>query len=450
MVKILTAFGGLILFSCMSLASTQAMAQETSNTEPPEQNPESVLTQLDEPGKTQLPILGRRFRIDYQIDQITLVFFREPGSAPVILIQPDGSKWYATKHPPENVTWHSQAEFDMITIDKPQPGPWQVSGRVLPESSAMVVSDVKFHPEPLQSPLYVDETVKVSGTLTNAGRPIETPNFRDVITLDVIFISSNNPDYDNFGVDPKRVGEFRDDGRDHDEAPGDGTFTGSFRLDVRAGEYRPTYRVSTPLLQRSEQQALVVVEPLPVQFEVAQAKTVDDDHQLLIHVDEERIEAATLVVNGKTLFPNADVEDWSLNTAGQEQPYQVPLPNYAFGRYVVELDVFATDIHGREFKAQPEAIEFIANEPPPPEPTAEEQAEQARLLAEAREAEAAREKEQQKQQLVWRLIIIIVINVVIIGAAIGAWWWLRRRKQKAANSEDQNQAEGSGKPSKDD
>jgi len=449
LVKILTGLAGGLLLAWTSTFTGYAWAQDAGASNPPEQDPEAVLTQLDEPGKTQLPILGRRFRIDYQIDQITLVFFRERGSAPVILIQPDGSKWYATKHPPENVTWHSQAEFDMITIDRPQPGPWQVSGRVLPESSAMVVSDVKFHPEPLQSPLYVDETVKVTGTLTNAGRPIKTPNFRDVITLDVIFISSNNPDYDNFGVDPERVGEFRDDGRDHDEAPGDGTFTGSFRLDVRAGEYRPTYRVSTPLLQRSEQQALVVVEPLPVRFEVEQAKTVDEDHQLLIHVDEARIEPSTLVVNGKTLFPNADVEDWSLNTAGQEQPYKVALPNFAFGRYVVEVDVFATDQHGREFKAQPEAIEFIANEPPPPEPTAAEKAEQERLLEEARAAELEREKEQQQQQLMWRLIIIVVINLLIIALAIGAWWWLRRRKQKPTEAEANAAGKGEKRTSDD-
>ncbi|SMQ66797.1 TIGR03503 family protein [Pseudidiomarina planktonica] len=429
MVAVLTRFSWLVVL--IGMMPAWAAAQTNFELPPPPEDPAEVLTMLDEPGKAKLPILGRRFRIDFQIDQITLVFFRELGSAPVVLIQPDGTKWYAAKHPRENVTWHSQAEFDMITIDKPQPGPWQVSGRVLPDSSAMVVTEVQFHPDPIPNPLYAGETLKVSGRLTNGGKPIEMPAFRDVIKLDVIFISSNNPEYDNFGVDPTRVGEFRDDGRDLDEVQGDGEFTGSFKLNVRPGEYRPTYRVSTPLLQRSVQQDLVIVKPLPVAIEVEKAKTVDGDHKLLLTPDTEVIKPGSLVVNGRTLYPNAESEEWSVNTA-QEAPYEVAIPSYAFGRYVITMDVFATDNNGREFIATAEAFEFIANEPPPPEPTAAERAERERLRVEAERAEQERLAEQQAQQMIWRVVIILLANILIIALAVGLWWWLRRRKAKSA------------------
>ena len=247
----------------------------------------------------------------------------------------------------------------------------------------------------------------------------------------MIFISSNNPEYDNFGVDPTRVGEFRDDGRDLDEVPADGEFTGSFKLNVRPGEYRPTYRVSTPLLQRSVQQDLVVVKPLPVTIEVEKAKTMDGDHKLLLTPDAEVIKPGSLVVNGRTLYPNAESEEWSLNTE-QEAPYEVAIPSYAFGRYVITMDVFATDNNGREFKATAEAFEFIANEPPPPEPTAAERAEQERLRGEAERAEQERLAEQQAQQMIWRVVIIVLANILIIALAVGLWWWLRRRKAKSA------------------
>lgn len=423
---------GVFISTFISLpASAQTPPSEPlSNQVTDGMDPQDVLTMLDEPGRTQLPITGRRFRIDYQVEQITLVFFREPGSSPVILIQPDGSKWYAARHPPENVTWHSQAEFDMITIDRPTPGPWQVAGRVLPDSSAMVVTEVTFHPEPLPSPLYRGELLKVEGTLTNGGKPIETPSFRDVISLEVIFISSNNPKYDNFGVDPVRAGEFRDDGRDLDEAPGDGRFTGSFRLNVRAGEYRPTYRVATPLLQRSLQQEPVVVENYPVTVEVRQAVYAEDDHQLLFSVNAEQLQLDTVIINGSTLFPNADIQSWTLDTSG-EPPYVLSFPNYAYGRYVTTIDFFGTDIHGREIRGSLVPVEFVANEPPPPPPTEAELAEQKRQLEAAQAAEAQRLQEEEEAAALFRLVLIVVINLAVVGLAIGVFWWLKRRQRKS-------------------
>ncbi|NQZ10752.1 MAG: hypothetical protein HRT35_26670, partial [Algicola sp.] len=37
----------------------------------------------------QLPLFDNRFRIDHEVKEITLLFFRRSGSPPVILVRPD-------------------------------------------------------------------------------------------------------------------------------------------------------------------------------------------------------------------------------------------------------------------------------------------------------------------------------------------------------------------------
>ena len=65
-------------------------------------------------------LLKNRFRIDYKVEQVTLLFFRDYGSAPVILVQPNGVKLYQD-HSETNVDieWYDDLSYDMIKINNP-------------------------------------------------------------------------------------------------------------------------------------------------------------------------------------------------------------------------------------------------------------------------------------------------------------------------------------------
>ena len=78
----------------------------------------------------EIPLLDNRFRIDHKVEKITLLFFRKPGSPAVILVKPDGSKYYAHHAmKDEQLEWFDESSYDLITIENPTPGPWQVIGR---------------------------------------------------------------------------------------------------------------------------------------------------------------------------------------------------------------------------------------------------------------------------------------------------------------------------------
>ena len=260
----------------------------------------SPLTELGDEYTNSIQLLQNRFRVDYNVKEITMVFFREYGSAPVVLVRPDGSKLFQGRVDEEKVQWYDADTFDMITIKDPVPGPWQAVGQVLPQSRVMVLSNVELHAEPLPNVLFAGEILKSTAYLTNNGKPIENKQFRDVVDLEIEFKSTNNPNYGNFGTNDQRIATFKDDGRGMDERPGDGVFTGQFNLKIPAGEWKPIFRVSTPMYTREQIGELIVLHENPVSIDVE----MDATHELAM---EEEF-GQTLITN----FPELTSPFWNM------------------------------------------------------------------------------------------------------------------------------------------
>jgi len=178
----------------------------------------------------QIPLLDNRFRIDEAVEEITLIFFRKKGSPSVVLVKPDGSKVYARTAKEQQMEWHDDKTFDLIKMKKPTPGPWQAVGEVLPESRIMVLTDIDLVVDPLPTDMMAGETLKVTARLTNNGQLINARDFRDVLQLDVLLISTQKEQYDNFNQTVLEFTSFRDDGKNYDERARDAIFTGEFKL----------------------------------------------------------------------------------------------------------------------------------------------------------------------------------------------------------------------------
>lgn len=413
---------GIIAAACWLIITSNAVAQQTSTSTSDDDQPMAL---IENSMDNLLPIEGQRFRIDNNVEEITLLFFRERNSSPLILIRPDGSKWYDSDYPVERVTWYTDPNFDMIKIDKPEPGPWQVAGRVDKNNKAVIVSDIRFVAETLPELLYEHEVIKVEGTLFNGDSPVSTSRFRETVLLDVLFVSSNNPDFDNFGAQPTRVAEFSDNGKGYDEEVGDGVFTGQFALHVVPGEYIPTYQLQTPLYERSFEDDKVVVERSPVEFTVETSEQRGDDNRLIVDIEPQLVRPNSIIVNGTVNYPNGEERRFSV-TDMPGFPHTIALDNLAYGKHHINLSVFATTANGREIELKPPKMSFISVEPIP-EPTAEELAEQARQEA-VRNAEQERlQREKEQQQLVFNVIIVAVVNLMLIGLAVGLFGWRRRK-----------------------
>ncbi|KID58166.1 hypothetical protein N473_09950 [Pseudoalteromonas luteoviolacea CPMOR-1] len=310
------------------------------------------ITMLERDGvSNEIPLLDNRFRIDYNVDKITLLFFRAPGAPAVVLVRPDGSKIYSIHSvKDESLEWFDEISYDLIIIDKPMPGPWQVLGQIMQDSRIMVLGEIELAVDPLPPLLFRGEMLKVNGRVTNDGKSIDVGYFRDVVTLYVEFVSTNNEQYANFGAGTQSVTEFRDDGRDFDERPLDGIFTGEFRLVFPAGEWQPEFYIETPILKRRVVKDPIVIAEPPFSFELQLADDEEFEHELVIKLNREIVKPETVILQGKILYPNGEEQLFTLDEA--ERFYrQLQIKNYDWGRYSIQLSAFGENINGREFMA---------------------------------------------------------------------------------------------------
>ncbi|QHJ10102.1 hypothetical protein FX988_00311 [Paraglaciecola mesophila] len=346
-----------LLFSALFL-STIINAQ-TPQAERQAPNP---LISLGDDFQNSIKLLQNRFRIDHEVDEITMVFFREYGSLPVVLVRPDGSKIYQSQADGEGVFWFDTATYDMVSIKKPMPGPWQAVGDIEPESRVMVISDLSLHAEPLPSVIFSGEILKQTAHLTNGGEPINYTEFRDVVTLSMQFFSTNNPDSNNFGADSQTIATFEDNGQGMDEIPLDGTFTGQFNLSVAAGEWIPTFMVSTPMFSREQVDDAVMLYPNPIHISVDQHGGAGGYHKLMIDADREHINMSTLLIDGKVKFPNGDIQNFSITDASMDIREHL-IVNYEYGVYRIKLTAFANTIDGRDVILDVPEFSFLTEEP---------------------------------------------------------------------------------------
>jgi len=341
-----------LLLWCLSAVSLAQTQQPQQTQEMDEQTAQAGLNMLaDLPLGNQIPLLDNRFRIDDGIESITMVLFRRRGTASIVLVRPDGSKVFYNTAKDNGMRWHDAATYDLIEISNPMPGPWQAIGRILPDSKILVLTDVELKVDVLPEPLMVGETFKLTARLMDGERTVDVREFKDILNLQVHFVSTNNKEYDNFGRGIVDVATFRDDGRGYDASARDGIFTGEINLAFGAGEWTPKYSVTTPLYSREIEQAPVIIAPAPVALKIEAGTTTPEGqpqhHRVLFEPVSELVDPASLLFQGQIRYPDGDMQPFALTEPSQSR--EVAMENRGPGSYILNVAVFGQMLDGREF-----------------------------------------------------------------------------------------------------
>lgn len=430
----------LLLWQTMLNANAlQQASAPSNNADIATEEEKSPLTELGNEYYNGIKLLQNRFRIDYKVDEITMIFFREFGSTPVVLVKPDGSKIFQrTADQEENkIVWHDSQTYDMIKIENPMPGPWQAVGQILPDSRVMVISDIELKTKPLAPIIFSGEIIKQTAFLTNGGEPINYNEFRDVVQLTMEFKSTNNPNYNNFGAQSELIATFQDDGKGMDERPLDGTFTGQFNLRIASGEWTPIFTIMSPMFTRNEVGDNIILLDNPITIDVELDEDGEGFHLLKVDADRSTVDMSTLLVDGKVRFPNGDVQNFSI-TDITDRIRTHEIVNFEYGVFRVKLTAYGETVDGRDFILDVPEYTFVFEEPllettlddldqlPDDALSAE-----ALALQELERMNAAPEVEEgmSDRQLMGIIIGMIVFIVVVWGALV---WFLvfRGRKPK--------------------
>ncbi|WP_235594629.1 TIGR03503 family protein [Paraglaciecola hydrolytica] len=437
----------------LPLSASVAAASDKSTDNDVTDKEKSPLSLLGSAYQNGIPLLQNRFRIDFTVDELTMIFFREFGSAPIVLVQPDGTKIFQSQADGDNLFWFDAATYDMISIKKPTPGPWQAVGQISPGSRVMVISDLALHADPLPRIIFSGEILKQTSYLTNHGKPIDYSAFRDVVELRIDFVSTNNPNYNNFGSESQTIATFEDNGKGMDERPLDGTFTGQFNLAVADGEWMPVFSVSTPMFSREQVDPNLMLYPNPIKISVDIDEGGKGFHKILIDAERQHVDMSTLLLDGKVRFPSGDIQNFSITDMSSAVREHL-IVNYETGVYRVKLTAYGNTVDGREFILDVPEYSFLTEEPKPittspvidganPSVTGSEldtanivttdpetvtPPVSADLIAEPNLDQSIMTEPESSMSKTTMVLIVVLLNLFIIGFGGAAIWYFLRKK----------------------
>lgn len=229
--------------------------------------------------------LKNRFRIDHKVSGLTLFVQREFGSAPVVIVLPDGHKWYANHHP-EHVKWAQGQAGDMIVIDSPMPGPWQLLGQINPGSTMTKASHLAIQIEDIPQPVFQGERLKLTASLSNASEKLRIPGLDYLFKWQARFISAGDVQDENFAVGTVDVGQYLDNGEAFDEVPDDGVFTSLLDFNQAWGDYIFEVKMYNAIFEREHRLAFRLSKsPINMHF-ISDLSSSETQRSLLLEIDD--------------------------------------------------------------------------------------------------------------------------------------------------------------------
>ncbi|EGQ8413299.1 TIGR03503 family protein [Vibrio parahaemolyticus] len=381
--------------------------------------------------ESAMSLLDNRFRVDPTIEQITFLVYREQSSQPVVLVRPDGKKYYAWGSY-DNVRWYQEPSLDIISVDNPMPGPWQAVGKVTPKNNIRLISHLKLSTDLFPNRLYNGEALKFTARLTSDDKPLVLRDFLDRVNLRVTFtkfVENEDELIKEARPVPMIIGEFSDDGRGLDEQAGDGVFTVQLPIEVEPGKYRARITSGNGVFLRAQEQ-VILVYPNPVSRMFIQSRSPEKPHQLVVSGEQGMIAPGSIAVNVEQNAPDGFITYSQGQVSQDGMKTTLNLDNDPeLGKYSWRGEIFATDFATQRalvFPIQEQTFSVVD----------EVDLEAARIAKEAELAEQRRiemekriiaEREAERKR---SMIIIAVGNVVMLLIAIVAWIVWRKLKAK--------------------
>jgi uncharacterized protein (TIGR03503 family) len=375
--------------------------------------------------ESAVSLLDNRFRVDPTIEQISFVIYRKKPSKAVVLVRPDGKKYYAWDYP-DNVSWYEENGLDIISIDKPMPGPWQAVGKVTPKNNIILLSNLELKVDAFPARLFEDERIKFTARLLQDGEPLVLGDFLERVRLQVAFlpyVENEEALAEDLQPEPIMLGSFMDDGKGLDEYPGDGVFTAEVPVDVEPGKYRARIVSGNGVFLRAVEQ-ISLVYPSPITVTFVRARDEMKQHRLMVTGEQGMIKPGSIAVTIKQMNPEEkqQVTQSATDKESLTADFMLPVDEMP-GKHTWQGTVFATEEGtGRPLVLNlPQRSFSVMRKLDVEKSTAEYhriQAEQKRAL------ELARIKRERDEAIQSGMLTIIIGNVVVILLGLVIWFIL--------------------------
>jgi Mg-chelatase subunit ChlD len=213
-----------------------------------------------------VPLSGKSFTIDADIEEATFYINREEGA--VVTLESPNKEVINANSNVEGIKWYSGTKFEVITIIKPAPGQWKVTGLANADGFATVLTDLKLITE-WPSSFNAQDPVLIQARLYDEKKPVTLPKMTGAVKYGFQILPTDK-------VSEPIIRSFlNDEAKDGDKIEEDGIFSQAVTV-TEPGEYKLTIVAKGPTFTR-HQQIPFRVKPRLVTLRVVQ-KSAEGHH----------------------------------------------------------------------------------------------------------------------------------------------------------------------------
>ena len=405
-----------------------------------------------------VPLIDNKFTLDNSINEATLLVFNKSGSQPAKILSPDG-KSFDAKSAPDNVDWHRDEGYDLVTIKSPQAGEWTIEAAMDPDNRVMVVTDLKMKTTDIPNRIALGESIPLFVHFEDKGSQVSDKSFLDVVQI------TNSQIIEGNETEPQPLA---DDGIVPDEAAADGKFSVLLGDGLKPGKVELVINADGKTFVRQRRQATEIVQPAELIVEdslaTPSAVFILSFDPAVVEQGSEKIEAWLEGSNGG----RTDVQF----TQTPDGVYEAVVDKQQLaGRQFATVKAMGKTLSGSDFNFQPQTIGITGFAEAPTEPVAPPAPEPAPVAAEPApeptpepapepptsepEPEPEPEPVPEEEEADWLTIGLIVggANLILILAGVGIWWFMRKNSgdddmmmldDEASTSSEQDGSDGSG------
>ncbi len=359
-----------------------------------------------------VPINGNSFAIDASIKEFSLLVFKQQGAAETQLIRPDKSRLgFASKD--NQVAWLAEKNYDLVTVQKPAAGLWQIEAEMDPDNQVMIVTDLKFKLDELPRHLALNEALQITAYFTDKQHLISRSDFLSLIDISV---QSENKNWRLSAV-PQQAGLFS-------LLVPEGLPIGRHELSIVA---------DGKTFKRQLKQTIEVIESL-----VTVDKTVDSVRRMVdisLQADNNKIDAEMMAIEVTITQPGKKTESYSVGKKDGRWSLQVPAAEPGESK-IVNFSVMAQTLQGEPVSPSVPALIiddtlFVKQQPDQGKSAAEkEPPEEKQNIVEQELIIDDEQPEKEPANWIKSAIIALIVTVFLLITVYFSYKYFNKKRQQ--------------------
>ncbi|HEY7773924.1 MAG TPA: vWA domain-containing protein [Marinagarivorans sp.] len=284
----------------------------------------------------QLPLSGNRFVVDSSVEEFTALMFRDHSHETIALVGPDNARLEHGELDAD-VSWHHTDNYDLVTINRPLEGQWQVVGELASGSRITVVSDLNLRVKPLPLNVPVGSALDLQLALQEDNKILARPDFLKLLSIEA------KATFLHDGTTPWRH-TFNTQA-----PPSNGVFSTSAAGFDNPGDYRIDIALDGKSFQRSFSHPFTVSLPFETEIVKGYNDNSQREYRLLVRKNAQHIQPENTQMALSLTTPDRRKQVYPIELNDHDVWQYAVLPQRE-GKYGLEIRITGVNDRGDSFE----------------------------------------------------------------------------------------------------